>query len=127
VTWTRVWVFVVWTKLKWEFGWKYDLMNEVMWGSGLAKNAKKKGWLVIMKFRGCCYSAIFFMFLWLFVVCKWWVLFCILHDLKDVWHWSVWCFVLLLDMVHYEGWTLPYKEELLMLRSQVFRLNIVCF
>lgn len=25
------------------------------------------------------------------------------------------------------GWTLPYKDKLLMLRSQVFRLDIVCF
>lgn len=51
----------IWMK-RWPNEW-----NDV--GIWIGKTCQKKGWLVIMKLRGCCYSsAIFFMFLW-FICC----------------------------------------------------------
>jgi hypothetical protein len=85
----------------WMKRWPNEWSDVGIW---IGKKCQKKGWLVIMKLRGCCYSlVIFFMFLWLFVVCKWWVYFGILHGLNNVWHWLIWCFVLFLDVVCYKG------------------------
>jgi hypothetical protein len=65
---------------KWKLGLGDDLMDEVLCEFGSVEMAKGR-WLVIMKIGGShypCTSSFLFLFLCCFVICRLWVLVCVL-------------------------------------------------
>lgn len=92
--------FSVWTEVKWTSGWCYALMDEGLRGFGLLESAKTMDSWSSWSFEGASiFLLCVFYFLMLFIVCRWWVLFCSLHEMGGIQHWSTWSFVLPLDMM----------------------------
>lgn len=104
---------------KWPNGW---IITQI-W---TCRKCQDTRWFVIIK-GGASHNAstyVFFLFLILFVVCKLWILACILHSLDDVWLWSTYFSHVFLDIWLWNGSVGgDIGSELLVMESQVPRLE----
>ncbi len=99
----------MWTRLKWKFGWRNNLMDEELQGFGLVESAKRRDGWSSWSFEGVAILQLF-LFLCYFVVCRWWTLFFFFYDFDDTLTLIDLVSCILLDMMIYGGQTLQYKE-----------------
>lgn len=102
--------FSMWTKAKWACGWPgwcNDLMDEGLHRFGLAKGAKTMDSWLSWGFEGISiFLLCVFYFLVLFVVCRWWVMFCIFDGMGGDRRWSMWnvCCIWTRCLIENNGW-----------------------
>ncbi len=110
VTWKCVCSFSMWTRSKWNFGWRSNLMDEELYGFGFVESAKARDNWSSWGIEGAVILHLLcFLFLWFFVACRWSVLFLFFHGCDDDRRWSYrnhslfWSFWLM-ECEHYNIW-----------------------